>query len=337
MADVDPLLQFEDESLALQLQLNEIEIQRELQTGKWTENTSPDFALAFDDFEAELKKSILLVEDLKIAHSIAKAVESDAVAIEESIEEWRTKVTQFVQDRDFARSLNEDGNMPSQDVANLPQVPCPTEESVDWDYVERATKAATLSIASSTTVAGPSSHYALRQRTVLEHFPQLKVECSVCGDSVHPHTTVRLACNDVYCKTCLISFFLRVTKDETLFPPKCHGKPIDFSTVEAYLSAEELATYRNAELEYTSTDRAYCAEPRCAKFIPPENRHPDYASCANCGAGTCLHCKALAHDGICPEDESRKSLVQFADEQGWKSCFGCGEMVFRYEGCDHMT
>jgi hypothetical protein len=98
-----------------------------------------------------------------------------------------------------------------------------------------------------------------------------------------------------------------------------------------------LTTYRSAELEFTSTDRVYCANPECAKFIPMSQRTPDCASCEACSAGTCMHCKALAHEGGCPADEARQSLINFADEQGWKPCFGCGEMVFRYEGCDHMT
>jgi hypothetical protein len=84
MACVDSFLQFDDESFALQLQLEEIEAQRELQSGKWIEDRPLDFALAFDDFLAELKKALFLVEDLRFAHSIAKAVDSDAVAIEES-------------------------------------------------------------------------------------------------------------------------------------------------------------------------------------------------------------------------------------------------------------
>ena len=84
MACADLFLQLDEESFALQLQLEENEAQRELHSGKWAEDRPPDFVLAFDDFHAELKKTILLVEDLKLAHSIAKAVESDAVAIEES-------------------------------------------------------------------------------------------------------------------------------------------------------------------------------------------------------------------------------------------------------------
>jgi hypothetical protein len=53
MAYVNSLLQFDDESFALELQLEEIEAHRELQSGKWTEDSPPDFALVFNHFEAE--------------------------------------------------------------------------------------------------------------------------------------------------------------------------------------------------------------------------------------------------------------------------------------------
>ena len=94
MACADPFLQLDDESFALQLQLEEIKAQRELQSGKWTEDSPPDFALAFNDFKAGLKKVIVLIKDLKFAHSIAKAVDSDAMIIKES----RVKEIQSVQD-----------------------------------------------------------------------------------------------------------------------------------------------------------------------------------------------------------------------------------------------
>jgi hypothetical protein len=272
------------------------------------------------------------VEDLKFARSIAKAIDSDAVVIKES----RIEEIQSIQDRDFALSLNEDGNLPSQDVTDLPEMSRLGAEWADWGHVPRATEASTFSNESSTTVAGPSTHHPLRQKAVFEDLYQLKVECGACKESVHPRLTVRLVCSDVYCKPCLKSHCLRATKDETLFPPKCHRQPIDISIIEADFSVEELTAYRNAELEFTSDDRVYCANAGCAKFIPMSRRTPDYASCEVCSAGTCMHCKALAHDGDCPADEARQSFITLADKQGWKPCFGCGAMVFRYEGCDNM-
>ena len=180
-----------------------------------------------------------------------------------------------------------------------------TEVWADWDHIPRATEASTSTIGSCSTVADPSNHYTHRQKDVFEHLSQLKAQCSVCGDSVYPHFTVRLGCGDVYCKPCLKSFFLRVAKDESLFPPKCHRQPIDISTIEVELSVEELTAYRSAEQEFTSTDRVYCANPECAKFIPEQQRTPDSASCEACSAGTCVYCKALAHEGACPADEAR--------------------------------
>ena len=214
MACADLFHQFNDESFALQLQLEENEAQRELQSGKWTKDRPPDVVLAFDDFQAELKKAIFLVEDLKFAYSIAKAVDSNTMAIEES----RVEETQSRQDRDFALSLNEDENLPSQDVTELSEIPRFEAESVDWQYILRTTETSTLIIESCNTVADPSANYALRQRAVLKHLPQLKVECNICGEAVHPYTTMRLVCSDVYYKLYLKSFFLRIAKDESLFP-----------------------------------------------------------------------------------------------------------------------
>lgn len=196
MSCADPIAQSDDESFAFQLQLEEIEAQRERQTGKWTEDNPPDLRLAFDDFEAELQKAIVLVGDLKFAHSIAKAVDSDAAAIEE----LKAEETQSVQDRDFALSLDEGGNPPPRDLTASPETSRLGIEAVDWSDVIRYTEASTLSVESDSTMAGPSAPYAQRQKALLEHLPQVKVECSVCGDSIRPLVTVRLACGDIYCR-----------------------------------------------------------------------------------------------------------------------------------------
>ena len=334
MASSNVFSTFDDESYAIQLQLEENEAQRERQAGKWNEDRPPDFTVACDDFHAELKKALSLVEDLKFAHSIARAVDEDAVAIEES----RAEEAQSAEDRELALRLNGYNVPPLPDITESPETSRLNVESIDWQHVPRATESPTFSVESySSTVAGPSGDYAVLQSAVPEHLPQLVVECSVCRDKFYPHATVRLACSDLYCKECLKSFFLRVAKDESLFPPTCHRQPIDISTVEADLSVDELKAYRLAEQEFTSTNRVYCARPECAKFIPTSQRTADHASCEACGAETCTNCKALAHGGFCPADEARQSLVHLGREQGWQPCFGCGEMVVRHEGCNHMT
>ena len=74
---------------------------------------------------------LLLVEDLKFAYSITKAVASDAVAIKES----RVDEIQLVQDQDFALSLNVDENLLFQDATDLLEMSRLRAESVDQDYV----------------------------------------------------------------------------------------------------------------------------------------------------------------------------------------------------------
>lgn len=180
----------------------------------------------------------------------------------------------------------------------------------------RASQALTFSTESCSTVAGPLAPYAHRQRAVLEQLPQLKVECIVCGEFAYPHTIVRLECGDVYCKLCLKSFFLRAAKDKTLFPPKCHRQAINILTIKADFSAEELTAYQNTKLEFLSMDRVYYTALECAKFIPMLQRTPNYASCEAYSTTTCIHCKAIAHNGGCPADKARQSLIDFANEHG---------------------
>ena len=162
------------------------------------------------------------------------------------------------------------------------------------------------------------------------------MECSVCRKAVHPHATVHLVCSDVYCKPCLKSSFLRVDKDESLFPPMCHRQLIDISIVDADFSVDELTAYQSAKLELTSMNRVYCAILECSKIIPMLQGTTDSASCEAFCAETCMHCKVLAHNVRYPADQARQSLISLANEQVWKPCFGCGAIVSQYEGC-HLS
>ena len=83
-----------------------------------------------------MRKAVLTIEDLKFAHSIAKAVASDAVAIEEFIFEE----TQSVQDRDLALSLDADVSLPSQDTTDMAETSRFAAELVDWNHVLQASR-----------------------------------------------------------------------------------------------------------------------------------------------------------------------------------------------------
>lgn len=315
-------LDLDDRSFALQLQLEEMCTVRDIQVGKWVEDSPPDFVLAFTSFENEIREAMVLAKDAKFAHSIAAALESDARVIEDvNFEE-----NQCVQDRQLAISLDDGVSLPSRSVAQAEGMSTVGANPAQRDYA--------VTTSSASTAAGPSGQPVDHE---LAPFDSDKIYCTVCTEPTPPHAMVRLLCGDIYCTPCLRSFLLRVIKDESLFPPKCHRKRIEKSTIETVLSNEELQIYQTAELEYTSADRVYCANGECASFILPHHRNLDCAFCTACNSKTCLNCKALAHQGACAADEVRESLIVCAEQLGWKACFGCGEMVSRDEGCDHMT
>ena len=226
--------QFDDESFALQLQLQENEAQRELQSSKWPEDHPPDSVLAIDDFHTELKKAIFLAKYLNFAHRIAKAVDPNTVAFEEP----SVKETQSGQDRETTLSLNKDEYLPSREFADLPEI-----ASFEAEHVLRTTEATISSTESNNTVAGPSTTYALREKAILKQFPQLKMEYNICGEAIHPYTTMYLAYNDIYYKLYLKAFFLHITKDESLFPLIYHHQLIYILIIEVDFLVNKLTTY----------------------------------------------------------------------------------------------
>jgi hypothetical protein len=78
---------FEDEIVALALQLEEIECFSDAHKGKYREENVPDMEVAFAAFQTEIQRHIQFLNDLKCAHSIARAVESDAQAIADVTQE----------------------------------------------------------------------------------------------------------------------------------------------------------------------------------------------------------------------------------------------------------
>lgn len=78
---------FDDEMMALALQLEEINCQPTVQKGKYKAGNPPDMELAFSIIHEEVQIHIQFLNDLKIAHSMARAVDTDAQAIAESVQD----------------------------------------------------------------------------------------------------------------------------------------------------------------------------------------------------------------------------------------------------------
>src|SRR5208282_2454840 len=99
------------------------------------------------------------------------------------------------------------------------------------------------------------------------------VECVACGDAFRLPEVIRCPCGHLYCPECLKSLFVRSTTDETLFPPRCCSQTIPLSAVKVKLDDEALLSFNSAAIEFTTTNRTYCALKDCGKFIPPNQMH----------------------------------------------------------------
>lgn len=324
----DHLFDFDGDIYALSAQLQEVYSGGDRKE-KYPEDKPSDYVLASRDFEAELERCILLLQDQRFAQSIAEAVETDAVALEQIT----AQEEQACRDRDFA--LRYSGNETDADTGpwelDVPAYMCNEEGGPSTE------RQLPSSDTMSTEFAGSSALCIPAQQGDLEEQYTHKVVCVICTDKFRPRDIVRLSCPDIYCKGCLASYFMRTSANESIFPPRCCGKKIPITLIEAELSSEDLIDFQNAELEFTTTNRIYCAHTTCGRFIPPDQVGPDVANCTECNNETCIHCRHLGHDGYCPADEALQAVVKLGLDSGWQRCFGCHAMVELNTGCHHIT
>jgi hypothetical protein len=128
-------------------------------------------------------------------------------------------------------------------------------------------------------------------------------------------------CSHIYCADCLKSLFLRATKDQSLFPPRCCREAIPLLLVEADMSEHELIEFESAAIEFTTTDRTYCSNIGCGKFIPPSRITADQAECAVCNSSTCTMCKETYHHDDCASDPALQATLSLASKRGLATLF----------------
>ncbi|MCJ1335955.1 hypothetical protein MMC09_001229 [Bachmanniomyces sp. S44760] len=309
---------------AAALQLQEVELQVGLLKGKENEGNPPDFELSLFNFQTELLDFLTFLEDERIAQSLARAVEDDALLIRQAVqEEHRAR-----NDRTIAFRMTSEENGENLVAPAL-------EESDEEQQQEWASMPDTHP--DEIVVAGPSSQYGSKQTRALEHSPSRSSHCLGCKETFPPHKLVRCPCEHVCCTECLALLFTRATKDESLFPPRCCQQKIPRTLMETVLSEDELSRFDKAAVEFTTADRTYCARPTCARFIPSSGMTSDLLVCPYCDMEMCAHCKRGSHEGDCPEDQSLQIMLQLAKGEGWQRCHGCNAIVELDYGCNHMT
>ena len=101
---------FDEEIIVLALQLEEIQCYSDSQKGKYKEDNVPDMQVAFATFQMEVQRHIQFFDDLKCAHSVARAVDTDAQAIAEIAQ------VEAQEERDRRLALQMSGQNPDQDA-----------------------------------------------------------------------------------------------------------------------------------------------------------------------------------------------------------------------------
>lgn len=165
--------------------------------------------------------------------------------------------------------------------------------------------------------------------------------CTNCEDwSSSP--LIPLPCRCLWCKPCIITAF-SLARSEEHYPPKCCSK-LNFNSLKNHLPASLIADLEKKFpiFETPGNLRVFCAHKSCLEFIPVTNVQGDIAHCQSCGEKTCKLCKEIAHQGECGIDEALQRTLQLCEDENYKQCKNCGQMVERSggekksEGCPHM-
>jgi hypothetical protein len=307
--------------------LEEIGLYESKSKGKYAVGSLPDTKIASDNFQAEILLHLDFLKDLKMAHSIANAVNTDAKAIAELHDPEK----QARDDREFAnrlRGVDPDEHYTigssSNTTHSILDLGVDKEETINLDVEDDP-------------CAEPSCTYADQQAKVLGEFSQMH-ECNVCYETFRAPFTVVLPCMDRYCIGCLKKLFLDATIDESLFPPRCCRQAIPLHYIQRQCSSDELRKIRDVEIEFSTSDRTYCSNVGCAIFIEPTSITGGRANCPMCFTETCTACKATFHANTdCPADPALQATLAVANEQGWQRCYSCRTMVELDHGCNHMT
>ncbi|KAI1797699.1 hypothetical protein LXA43DRAFT_1088778 [Ganoderma leucocontextum] len=164
------------------------------------------------------------------------------------------------------------------------------------------------------------------------------ISCAVCMTDIDGEV-IRAPCGHTWDVPCLSELFQRATKDESLFPPTCCGRPLPLSLVRDHIGDELVSLFLEKEQEHETSRRVYCVVPSCSVFLGPATDTPSKLFCHKCGTRTtCAHCSGRAHSRsircASPDDAE---LAALAEREGWRRCQRCGHMVELTFGCNHMT
>ncbi|QGI68882.1 hypothetical protein CEK27_012853 [Fusarium fujikuroi] len=170
--------------------------------------------------------------------------------------------------------------------------------------------------------------------------PELHVrtkECLYCSEELPEEAVFEAPCSHAMCQPCLVRGIETAMRNESLFPPKCCGQAIPVNATNVFITAELLAEFEDNGEEFAIKKRTYCSDRTCSAFIPLSYIHAGIARCTRCGKRTCLDCLSEAHEGVCAADWESQGIARLAEENGWRQCEQCKNMVELTHGCFHIS
>lgn len=332
--NLDLLAELDDNYLATFLAIYRTDIAEErAQFKEGDTKEDADILVAIEFYLDDIESQRTVAQDFILAQS-----SSDAQATDFSVVADLAELEQQAQaDHAFAMRLaSEEGTLPRAAGNNNDSAPPSYEAAVTTTRAHTLAKLAGLWISDRACRAlHPDS---------TDHDPDpepefggvLEAECSFCRDRKPYCEVVKVPCGEVWCRDCIRELFVMACNDESLFPPRCCNQIIPVANVRIHLTGRIIKELEEKRVEFATTDRFYCANAPCSKFIPPSSITANVASCQDCNTQTCTFCKNEAHENECREDVNMQAVLDLAREQGWVRCGNCQSMVELKHGCFHM-
>lgn len=309
-----------------------------------------DGRIALIFYRDELAAGLRSVQDRRMGRSFARAVLHD----ESILRQVRSQENSAIRDRSLACRIsgarNESPPPPILDctdsvndvvMTSFAQLNLALPEEPDLIEVDAAPQCKPVQ---RTWAAYDTLSYLARRlfgRVQPEHTESVlgvQKTCVSCSEHVSYFAAVYAPCGHDYCQDCAKQLFLKSMRDESLFPPRCCHQPIPLAAIDVFLTAEFINHFEEKAVEFSTSDRLYCAWPTCSTFIPPTKINGDIAICPKCEFRVCAMCKGHAHQGRdCPKDAGLNALMSTATEEGWQRCYRCKRFIELGLGCNHIT
>ncbi|KAJ5802873.1 uncharacterized protein N7503_005323 [Penicillium pulvis] len=165
-------------------------------------------------------------------------------------------------------------------------------------------------------------------------------ECIACMEALPAEDMSKCPCSHYYCNSCIESFVEATLADISLFPPKCCGTPIPWSTIKPALRDSMVKKFEERLAEVNKppppVPQTICSDKRCLTPIPADRVHDHVGICPKCKCSTCTFCGNESHPGDCNNKKEWKKLEITAKQRKWKMCPTCKAFVERTYGCNHI-